>query len=325
MKLKTISICLVAISFFSACNKSSDSGKALTEAEMFEKGISLDLEQRLTPDNYEISMSSSDYKDEENIRKNFYAENKGLGCSTDEKGNFVNKYSENPKIVEKDLRIGEEINEANVYVSNDDITETSTNWKLAQLTNNQVIYHLNYNYMKNLLTGISQDINSFFSTSPHASLTYSKENTDGKIQLNFSQKALDLIKQNEGKNAEFKYWDCSVDSSGKHQTTTSLIQYNLNGKKVNALLRNYNSSGKMKCEQRLTRETSKTTGSESSILNTVEFENGETSYKTIHSRAVKSKYLVACEGVELFYQSYTKGNGKLLKFNSSKILSAPVR
>lgn len=326
MKKNSFSACLLLLFVLSACNKSSDSGKIPTESELFEKGISVDIEPRMAPYNFETILTSTDFQNEDEIYKNYYSENNGAGCFKDTDGKITNEHSKNSKVIDSSWLASDEEIRSSIYASDNtdkDISESVTSTKISNRTDSSVIYNLNYTSIQNLLTNSKININSFFTAIPHVIITFNTESEQGTSKYNLTQSVIDSSKNNN--NKEFKNWDCRADSSGKYTYTKSLINYNFNGKKIKALLIESKSLGKLKCEQVLSRSDETGADSKKTILNTVEFDNGETSYQYIHSRSIKSKYLVPCEGEELYYKSYTKGNGKLLKFYSSKTIAAPVR
>lgn len=323
MKINSLVSLLTICSLAIACNKSSDStGVQQTDEEVLAQGARIDVESRIAPNKYETTLATTTYEEEKKVYSDFYAQNAGIGCSKTADGKISNEYNKNPKVVDSALSVGDEFTEQNVNSAITHASDNSTTYSVAKIEGEQVVYNLTLNYVYNLYEGINLDLNSFFNSKPHGTKTYDKLKENANSNFNFSQKGLALIESMKNKNTENEfYWSCWISENTSSKNSVSLVNYEMNGKKVPALLNESTSKGKLKCEKR-TYSTSETDNGK--VLKTIELENGESSWKSISSRMVKSTYLVPCEGERLYSQSIIKANGKIVSTYSGKLM-APAR
>lgn len=322
MKIKNLLSLLVICTVVGACNKKSDSNdKILTDEELLAKGANVDIESRLQPEKMDIILTAESYDEQKKLYSEFYAQNAGIGCAKNTEGIFLDEYKKNPSVVDKDLKIGDKFTIQDVNSSISDAYESSSTSTLVKIIDQQVVYNLIINNSSNIYEGSAFDIDSLFISKPHAVKTFDKLAEDGTTVYNFSKKGLDLIESMKNKNViNDSYWSCWVSEGKTSKSIVALINYEMNGKKIPAFLTEYTSAGKSKCEKR----KSSTENEESKVLKTIEFENGEVVWKSIHSRMVKSNYLVPCAGERIFNQSITKINGKVVSAYASKT-TAPTR
>lgn len=316
--LSLITICSLAI----ACNKSSDStGVQLTDEEVVAKGTRIDIASRVAPNQYEVTLTSSSYEEQQKLKADFYALNEGIGCTKSAEGKITNEYNKNPKVIDSSLKIDDVFTDHNVSSGISNAFDSESTYVVSKIAGKQVTYNSNINFSYNLLEGINYDIDSFFISKPHASRVYDNLDEDFKSKYNYSQKGLALIQSFKDKNnVNNYYWSCWIKDSSDFKNTVSLIKYEMNGKTIPAILEETSYNGKLTCEKRIYSDET----SSSKVLKTIELEKGESSWKTISSRMVKSLYLVPCEGERLYRQSITKANGKIIDTYSEK-LQAPVR
>lgn len=316
--LSLITICSLAI----ACNKSSNStGEQLTDEALVAEGVKVNIESRITPNAYETTLTSSTNEDKQKINADFYALNAGIGCNKSAEGKFTNDYSKNPKVIDSSLKIDDVFTEQTATSGISNAFDGQMTYAVSKIADKQVVYNLNFNFNYNLFEGINYDMDSFFSSKPHGTKIYDNLDEDYKIKYNYSQKGLALIESFKNKNTENNYyWTCWRKDSSDYKNTVSLIKYEMNGQKIPAILEESTSYGKLTCEKRTYSDETNA----SKVLKTIELEKGESTWKTIRSRVVKSLYLVLCEGQQLYHQSITKANGKTISAYSNK-LQAPVR
>lgn len=316
--LSLITICSLAI----ACNKSSDSaGVPLTDEELLAKGARVNVENRMAPNQYEVTLASSTYEEKQKLYSDYYALNSGIGCTKSADGKLTDEYSKNPKVIDSALKIGDVFTEHNVSSTISNAFDSETTYVISNIADKKITYNYNINFSYNLFEGITYDIDSFFISKPHATRTYDNLEVDYKSKYNYSQKGLALMKSFEDKNNENNYyWSCWIKDSSDYKTTISLIKYEMNGKRIPALLEEASYKGKLTCEKRTYSDETNS----SKVLKTVELENGETTRKSVRSRMVKSPYLVSCDGEELYRQTIIKSNGKIIDTYSNKT-QAPVR
>lgn len=306
-----------------SCNKGSDSSnaKALTDEEILKKGVPVSFENRLLPNKYEDIQTASS-KDEYEIRSSYYKQNDGIGCKIDKDGNFTNDYNNNPKVVEKSLKVGDIFTDQ--YLTSD-ITkawDSSTSYAVSNISSKQINFNVMLNFSNDLFNGNNLDMDKLFQTRPHGTSVYDIETQKEDTKYTFSSYGESLVQQLKSKNKDLnKYWSCWIPESKDYSSSTKLISYELNGKKVSALLNEYSSKGKMKCDERYY-DSSK---EKSETLKSFEFENGETYHKRINSRMVKSRKLVPCEGEELFSTSTYKIDGKIIELYATKANEIPTR
>lgn len=308
-----------------SCNKNSDSStaKALTDEELLRKGVPVSFENRLLPNKYEdIQMTSKDNETE--IKNSYYKQNDGIGCKTDKDGKITNDYSNNPKVIDKSLKAGDIFTSQNLTSNINEAWDSSSTYTVSSITSKQIVFNVNYNFSNDLFNGNNWDMDKLFQSKPHGTSIYDIETQKEEYKFNFSAYGQNILQQLKSKNNDqSKYWSCWIVESNDHNYSTKLINYELNGKTITALLTESNSKGKMKCEEK--KYDSDSDSKKDKTLKTYEFENGESNYKYITSRMVKSKGLVSCDGEELFRISIFKVDGKIIKHYASKAIEIPTR
>lgn len=306
-----------------SCNKSSDSStaKALTDEEFLKKGVPVSFENRLLSNKYEDIQTASNEK-ESDIKNSYFKQNDGIGCKVDKDGKFIDDYNNNPKVVDKSLKIGDVF--TTEYLTSDvkRAWDSATTFTVSNITNKQLIFNVIFNFSSDLFNGNVWDMDKLFQNKPHATSLYDIETQKEDTKYTLSSYGQSFIQQYKSKNTEQDtYWSCWISDSKEYNSSTKLINYELNGKKVSALLYEHNSKGKMKCDERYY-DSSK---EKSETLKSFEFENGESYHKSINSRMVKSRKLVPCSGEELYSTSTYKIDGKTIEHYANKANEIPTR
>ncbi|MCB0368651.1 MAG: hypothetical protein KDD45_04185 [Bdellovibrionales bacterium] len=323
MYLKSFLSVTISALILTSCNKSSSNdGKTLTPEELIQNTYKIDVQERLKPNQYEVLLTDEDKNFQQEMNDKYYSINGGKGCKITEYSDGSKYYSgSSDKEIENNFNVGDEYLIQNVTSGIDGANESSWSIKLNHSTGKNVTYL--FNMIKfSFLDGKKQiDVKSFFDI-PNGTVDYSEKDPYGTYNWNYSDTGKQyLADEAQKKGNQNSYWNCRIKDGNNYKQITSLIKYEINGRKLMAKKIENIDTGKMECEERESNQENQ----EDKVLRTASFENGETSRTYIYSREVKSKYLLNCDGESLYYKSIDKVDGKPIDTYIEKLTSAPVR